>query len=57
MNEDEKQKLSNLWKGRPLKQETKDKLSKSLKGIRRSEETREKMRIAAKKRWENRRRY
>ena len=55
MNEDEKQKLSNLWKGRPLTQETKDKLSKSLKGIRRSEETREKMRIAAKKRWENRR--
>ena len=55
MNEEEKQKLSTLWKGRPLTQETKDKLSKSLKGIKRSEETKEKMRIAAKKRWEDRR--
>lgn len=55
MTEQEKQKLSNLWKGRPLLEETKVKISQTMKGKPKSEETKKRMREAAKKRWENRR--
>ena len=55
MNEEAKQKLSGLWKGRPLAEETKNKLSKSLTGIKRSDETKRKMSEAAKERWVKRR--
>lgn len=54
MTEQEKQKLSDLWKGRPLEEETKRKISQSMKGKPKSEETKRKMREAAKRRWQSR---
>ena len=54
MTEQEKQKLSDLWKGRPLEEETKRKISQSMKGKPKSEETKRKMKEAAKRRWQSR---
>lgn len=54
MTEQEKQKLSDLWKGRPLEEETKRKISQSMKDKPKSEETKRKMREAAKRRWQSR---
>lgn len=53
MNEEAKQKLSDLWKGRLLTEETKNAISQTLKGQTKSEETKKRMSEAAKKRWQN----